>query len=65
MSVTLLQSMAASSRVKSQAAAAEEDDSHEEQLYKNKYTQAESYIKSLEAKNKDLLTALCDAYEVG
>jgi len=44
----------------------EGDDSksfQDEQLY-NKLTQAEARIQSLEAKNNDLLTALCDAYEV-
>lgn len=33
-------------------------------IYKNKLAQAESYIAVLESKNKDLFSAVCDAFEV-
>ncbi|XP_067940769.1 M-phase phosphoprotein 9-like [Watersipora subatra] len=38
--------------------------SADEQVYKNKLVQAEEYIALLESKNKDLFSAVCDAYEV-
>lgn len=58
-----MQTLATSTRTPKQSL----DDSKissDEQLYKNKLAQAEAYIAALESKNKELFSAVCDAYEV-